>query len=92
MAKLQFPFSKDPTSDLDYICDWSEWLGADTIESSTWQVPPELNNTGDDFNTSVTTIWLGAGVAGNTYTLTNTIVTVGGRTVERDIKLKVQER
>ncbi len=89
---LQFPHSKDPASDLDYICDWSEWLGSDTIDTSTWDVPAELTDGGNSHNGKVTTIWLSDGESGETYILTNKIITTGLRTAERDIKLKVKNR
>ena len=92
MANLQFPHPKDPDSDLDYICDWSDWLGNDTITDSSWVIPEGLTESGDDYNSTVTTIWLKGGVSGESYTLTNKITTSGLRTVERNIILRVKER
>lgn len=92
MATLKFPNPKDPSSELDYIMDWSDFLQGDAIDSSVWQIPADLTDGGDAFNDTVTTIWLSDGEPGNTYTLSNKITTVGGRTAERDVKLKVSNR
>ena len=85
---------KDPDDVLDYEIDWSTWLtasGGDTISSSTWTVPTGITKTTDSHTTTTTTIWLSGGTAGTTYTLTNEIVTAGGRTKDQSVRVKVKD-
>lgn len=76
---------KDPNDVLDYTINWSTWLGADTIASSTWTVPTGLTAGVTSNSTTATTIWLSGGTAGVTYLVTNKIVTAAGRTKEDSI-------
>ena len=46
----------------------------------------------DTFTTSRTVVWLGGGDKGITYLVTNRIVTGGGRTDDRTISVKVEDR
>lgn len=86
-------FVKDPDSTLDYKVDWSDWLGADTISTSTWEIfPSGLTEESDAKTNTDATIWVSGGVAGRTYELTNRIVTANGRTVDRTIYVAVEER
>lgn len=34
-----FAPDKYPEANLDYSIDWSQWLGADTIAASAWEIP-----------------------------------------------------
>lgn len=88
---------------LDYGMDWSDWLqteaerlagtdSADTISTSTWTVPTGITKDSDSKGDRSTLIWLSGGTAGATYTLTNKIVTTGGRTCERSIEIIVEQR
>jgi hypothetical protein len=92
----------DPSDDLDYSFNWSEWLAdvpdgdeADTISTSIWSVSGDdaslAGNDATNDNTS-TTIWLSGGTAGVDYTVTNRIVTAGGRTKELSFIVSVQQR
>lgn len=82
-------FEKGVSETLDYIMDWSTWLGSDTISSSSWVVPNGLT-TGTASNTTTTaTQFVGGGQVGNDYVVTNTIVTAGGRTATRGFKLTI---
>lgn len=85
-------FNKDPSAVLDYTIDWREWLGDDTIVSSTWTVPVGIANAGAVFSATTATIWLSGGTAGTAYSVYNTITTVGGRTEKRTIKVTAIER
>lgn len=85
-------FVKDPDSVLDYQENWATWLGSDTISASTWTVPTGITKDSDTNTTTTTTIWLSGGTAGEAYTLTNRIVTAGGRTSDRSIVVYVKER
>jgi len=91
MAKT-FVRVKDPDAVLDYQFDWSEWLGSDTISTSTWTVPSGITKDSQSNTTTTTTIWLSGGTAGGEYTVTNQIVTAGGRTEDRSFTIKVQNK
>lgn len=80
---------KDPGSTLDYSFDWTAWLATsagDAIASSTW-TNPGLTAGVATFAAGVTTVYLSGGVAGIIYTVTNTIVTTGGRTEKRSFRI-----
>lgn len=88
-------YIKDPSAKLDYGFDWSEWLGTDTIVSSTWAVDaagPTLSN--PTFSATKTTIWVAGGTVGSKYRLTNHIITASSpaREDERSFNLKIKEQ
>jgi hypothetical protein len=87
-------FTKDPDAVLDYSVDWSLWLAGDEISSSEWLLEDGavLEKVTDAHTSTNATIWLQGGEAGATYLVTNRIVTVGGRTDDRTISVKVQDR
>lgn len=86
---LSWPY-KDPDEVLDYQIDWSPRLGEDTIASSTWIVPTGISQDSDSHDTMKTTIWLSGGTTDESYTLTNRIVTNGGRTMDQSVKIKIK--
>jgi hypothetical protein len=86
-------FVKDPSSTLDYGFDWTAWLtGSEVISTSTWTVPTGLTKVTDEHANKTTTIWLTGGTKGQIYTVTNRIVTTGGRTEERSLVLSMENR
>lgn len=85
-------FTKDPDAVLDYQIDWSDWLGSDTISTSDWTVATGLTGDSDSNTDTTATIWLSGGTAGATYSVTNEIVTNGGRTDNRSFTVYVEER
>lgn len=62
----------------DYLHDWSPFLGEDTISSSDWTATG-VDIDSDTNTADSTTVWVSGGTIG-VATLTNTIVTSGGRT------------
>lgn len=78
-------FLKDPNAVLDYQIDWSKWLSDDTISTSTWIVPDGITKDSDLSTTTLATIWLSGGTAGEKYPVVNRIVTSDGRTEDRTI-------
>lgn len=87
-------FTKDPDAVLDYSVDWSAWLAGDQIATSTWlleegAVIEQVSNTK---TATKTTVWLRGGQKDMTYLVTNRIVTLGGRTDDRTITVKVEDR
>lgn len=85
-------FPKDPDAILDYAVDWATWLGSDTIATSAWVVPSGITEVSDTNTSTVAVIWLSGGTAGSTYNIVNRITTAGGRTEDRTIVIRVQER
>jgi hypothetical protein len=91
---MSFQVKHDPDANLDYGCDWSDWLptGA-TIATSVWTVTP----TGpilsaDSKSTTATVVWVSGGTAGMVYTLTNRITDSASRVDDRSITLVCMER
>lgn len=93
-------FIKDPDAVLDYHFDWNSWLpNGDQIISSQFIVAGGItvgngsNGAPGPTNTTTnTTIWLLGGSPGQPYTVTNRIVTSQGRTDDRTITIRVQQR
>lgn len=82
-----FQALKDPSANLDYAIDWSEWLvGTDTIATSVWSVPIALTTSFPSHGTATTIIWLSGGTAGEVYDVHNTITSAAGRIDERTIE------
>lgn len=93
---IKFP-DKDPNEELDFGLDWTQRLivnnVADRIISSSWAVPGGgLTITAQSFLNNDTTVWLEGGTAGQTYTVTNTVVTAGNRTMVQSATLKITPR
>ena len=87
-------FTKDPDAVLDYSVDWSQWLASDQIASSEWLLEGGalIEKVTDSHTAAKTTVWLRGGQAGTTYLVTNRIVTVDGRTDDRSISVRVEDR
>lgn len=86
-------YVKDPDATLDYVWNWADWLGADTITGTpTFTVPSGLTKTAQSNTTTTATAWISGGTAGTTYDVACKIVTAGGRTDERTIKITVRNR
>lgn len=85
-------FIKDPSAVLDYTVDWTDWLEADTISSSSWTIPVGLTKDSEAATTKKATVWLSGGALAQFYTVTNRVVTAGGRTDERSIVIVVAQR
>lgn len=86
-------FIKDPDAVLDYTVDWTDWLGTDTINTSTWILPvgATLVRDSDTKTGTSATAWLSGGTLDKNYSVINRIVTVGGRTEDRTILIKVRQ-
>ncbi len=87
-------FTKDPDAVLDYSVDWSAWLAGDQIATSAWLLEQGalLEIVTDTKIATKATVWLRGGQKGTTYLVTNRIVTMGGRTDDRTITVKVEDR
>lgn len=85
-------FTKDKDAVLDYGIDWAAWLGEDTITTSTWLVPEGLTKDSDSHTETSTLVWLRGGEDGKLYRVTNRVVTGGGRTDDRTIRIEIKEQ
>lgn len=85
-------FLKDPNAVLDYVNDWSDWLGTDTIVTSTWTPPTGITVDSHVSTDTSATVWLSGGTAGTTYSVVNRIVTAAGRTEDRTLTFRVVDR
>lgn len=88
---------KDPEAALDYAVDWgAEYLGGDTLNSSSWRVVPAeaggLSVVSSSFDSTVASVTAAGGVAGHLYQLTNHVVLASGQTDSRSIVLRVEKR
>lgn len=84
--------SKDPDAVLDYMVDWTNWLAGDTIATSTWSADTGITIDSNTNTTTVATVWLSGGVAGEQYQVTNHIITAMGREDDRTIRIRLSER
>ena len=89
---MTFTVDKDPQAVLDYGFDWSDWLNGDVISTSSWQVETGITLDSYENTSQVTTAWLSGGSLGRRYTVTNHIVTAGGREDDRTIIVKMASR
>lgn len=86
---------KDPGATLDYSINWgSGYLqSGETLSSSSWTAfPGELTLSGASNTASIATVSVAGGTAGQLYQLTNRITTSQGRTDERSLTLRVEQR
>ena len=84
-------FDKDDDARLDYVIDWTEWLGGDIINTSSWETEEGLLIDADTNDGSRTTVWVSGGTIGVIYDVTNHIITDAGREDERTIRIYVRE-
>lgn len=85
-------FRKTPNASLDWVFDWTSWLAGDTIEQSTITVPDGLTKGDDEHDNTTAQVWLSGGTLGQTYKVTNRIVTSQNRTDERSMRLHIADR
>ncbi len=91
----------DPDEKLDYSCDWSTFLDdggspSDTIATSSWSITdagsPAPVLSGQTNTTNSATTFVAGCTLGEVYRLSNKIVTAQGRTAERTITLRCEQR
>jgi hypothetical protein len=86
------PYVKDPDAILDYYINWEPWLLGDPIETSSWNATGTISMGEQLLLGQVTGIWVSGGVVGERATLTNHILTAGGRVDDRTILLLISEQ
>ena len=86
---------KDPDATLDYGVDWSSYLAAgESLSQSAWSVAPagELVLTGEASGATSASVLVAGGTRGRVYRLTNRVTTSAGRTDDRSITIRVEEK
>lgn len=84
-------YEKDPNETIDYVFNWKAELYGDTIFTSQFLLPDGLTEVSSSNTTTTATIFVSGGAEGQTYRITNRIVTIGGRTRDRTINVLVRE-
>lgn len=86
-------FVKDPSAVKDYVWDWTNDLGSDSITTATIEISPSGTMTASTPSVTSTTVtsFLTGGASGIKYSVTCRIVTNGGRTFDKLIRLLVVE-
>lgn len=85
---------KDPDAILDYSWDWTAWLAdvSDTIATKSFIVDVSLTVVSSTVVGGIITAFISGGVAGTKVIATCRMVTVGGRSDDRTIYLKIKDR
>ncbi len=92
--------SKDPSAQLVYYMDWSEWLPTgDTIATASYTLQVRANDPaplvrvsqGVQSNT-ISYVEISGGGAGKIYTVTASITTADGLVDRRSFRIKVENR
>jgi len=85
-------FLKDPDSTEDFAFNWVAELDGDSITSSSFTLPDGLTQVSVANTSSVAQIFVSGGASGNTYRITNRIISSGGRTLDKTIRIYVRDR
>lgn len=98
MATYQFTDPKDPTEVLDYTVSFANELAGRLVGGAddtilTHLVVPDSGITLDSssHDDSSVEFWVSGGTAGVGYEFEVTITTLGGRTYNRSVKIKVKD-
>lgn len=83
---------KDPQARLDYVWDWTAWLGDDTITAATVTAPTGITVEPAEHDGQKVTAWISGGDVGHSYEATCHITTTAGRVDDRTISLDVRQR
>jgi hypothetical protein len=85
-------FQKDSNAILDYVNDWTTYLGTDTIVNSIFLVDNGITVQSTSNTGKTSTVWLSGGQTGITYKVTNRITTAQGRTDDRSFFVAIVEK
>ncbi len=88
----------DPDETLDYSCDWTAFLEdagspTDAIQTSAWSiVPVGPMLSGEGLGANVASVFVAGATLGQVYRLSNRVSTLQGRTAERSVTLRCENR
>ena len=88
-------FLKDPAAVIDYAVDWqAAYLAGQSVVESVWAVVPGggLAVAASSHDAGRSTATLTGGVAGCVYRLTNSVTFSDGRSDERSLDVRVEDR
>lgn len=86
-------WDKDPAEVWKYGISWVPALATgETISTSTWAVPAGITKDSESNSTTVASLVLSGGTAGETYDCVNTITTSLGNTGVRTIRIVCRAR
>lgn len=90
-------YLKDPGASIDYAVDWAAgYLAGETIAESLWSVLPDeaggIAVTSAISESTRTSATLAGGIAGHVYRVTNRVILSNGRSDERSLSLRVEQR
>lgn len=90
-------YLKDPQASVDYTIDWpAAFIGAGSIASSEWAVAPDeaggIAVAASSLDGGHCVATLEGGLAGHVYRVRNRILLSDGRSDERSLTLRVEER
>ncbi len=90
-------YLKDPGATIDYSFDWTAgYLNGQTVTGSGWTTQPAETGGVSVVSTAAsptqTSALLGGGVAGRVYRITNRVIFSDGRSDERQVVLRVEDR
>ena len=89
-------YLKDPQSRVDYAIDWTGYLDGQSVASSLWSVTPAetggivVDEAAHDLVRTAAT--LSGGQVGRVYSVSNRVTLSDGRSDERSITLRVEQR
>lgn len=84
---------KDPDATLDWIFDWTPWLGEfETITDAIFITDPGLVTVAYSHTAKTSTVWLSGGTEGQVYRVTNRVTTSDGRIDDRSFTLRCTQR
>lgn len=97
--------TKDPDAVLDYLWNWADYLGTDTIAAADFAVYDTAGQLLDDSESgydgvavdsssaadTTATVWLSGGEVGTKYVVTCHITSAGGREDDRSLHLTIKE-
>ena len=88
----------DPDETLDYSCDWTAFLEdagspTDAVQTSVWSIVPSGPTlSGERLDGAVASIFVAGAALRRVYRLSNKITTLQGRTAERSLTLRCENR
>jgi len=89
-------YLKDPNSEVDYGIDWAVYLGGETIAASSWSVFPQeaggIAVEAEGYSATRSAATIAGGIPGRVYSVSNHVTLSSGRSDDRSITLRVEQR
>jgi hypothetical protein len=89
-------YLKDPHSRVDYAIDWTGYLDGQIIADSAWLIAPAetggIDIDAESFGLDRAAATLTGGIPGHVYSVTNRVTLSDGRSDERSLTLRAEQR